>query len=201
LPPLAIAAVLALAGVASPPAASAQVPAEHIRGKVKVLEGGKLTIATREGKTAIVSLSRDWSLMVMKPVDIAAIKPGSVIGVTEIDRPSGGDECLEVHLAPPGAKMGAGHYPWDLKPGSQMTNGAVARAAQGAHGRELDVDYPGGSRHIIVARGVPVVEMVPGDRAMLHQGQSVFIAPMQTPEGGWAADRVLIGDKGEAPPL
>jgi hypothetical protein len=188
-----------LAAIAVP--AIAQIPAENIRGKVKSLEGDKLTIATREGGTAIVTLTKTWGVAVMKPVDLSAIKPGSFIGTTEIEKPGGGGQSLEVHVFPPGMKVGEGHYPWDLKPGTNMTNGTVTHEVTGGQGRELDVEYPTGVRHITVAPTVPVVMIVGGDRMMIKPGVSLFIHPTKTPDGGWTADRVLVGEKGEAPPM
>jgi hypothetical protein len=189
----------AIAAVAFP--ALAQIPAENIRGKVRSLDGDKLVVTTREGKTAIVTLSKDWGVAMMKPVDMNTIKPGSFIGTTEIEKPGGGGQSLEVHVFPPGMKMGEGHYPWDLKPGTNMTNGTVTHAVLGGKGRELDVEYPTGVRHITVPPTVPVVVIGAGDRMMIKPGVALFIHPTKTPEGGFTADRVLIGEKGEAPPM
>jgi hypothetical protein len=196
--------IIILAGLMAAVAAQAlaQIPAENIRGKVKSLDGDKLTIATREGATAIVTLTKTWGVAVMKPVDLTAIKPGSFIGTTEIEKPGGGGgESLEVHVFPPGVKIGEGHYPWDLKPGSNMTNGTVHTVVAAGKGRELDVEYPTGVRHITVAPSVPVVMIVGGDRTMIKPGVALFIHPTKTPDGGWTADRVLVGEKGEAPPM
>jgi hypothetical protein len=187
-----------LAAIAAP--ALAQIPSENIRGKVRSLEGDKLVVATREGGTAIVTLTKTWGVAVMKPVDLDAIKPGSFIGATEIDKPGGG-ESLEVHVFPPGVKIGEGHYPWDLKPGTNMTNGTVHTVVGVGKGRELDVEYPTGVRHITVAPTVPVVMIVGGSREMIKPGVALFIHPAKTPDGGWTADRILIGEKGEAPPM
>ena len=181
--------------------ALAQIPMENIRGKVRSLDGDKLTVATREGKTAIVTLTKDWGVAVMRPVDLDAIKPGSFIGTTEIEKPGGGGESLEVHVFPPGVKIGEGHYPWDLKPGANMTNGTVHTVVSVGKGRELDVTYPTGVRHITVAPTVPVVMIVGGDRMMIKPGVSLFIHPTKTPDGGWTADRILVGEHGEAPPM
>jgi hypothetical protein len=181
--------------------ALAQIPSENIRGKVKSLDGDKLVIATREGKTAIVTLDKMWGVAVMKPVDLNAIKPGSFIGTTEIEKPGGGGESLEVHVFPPGVKIGEGHYPWDLKPGTNMTNGTVHTVVSAGKGRELDVEYPTGVRHITVPASVPVVMIGAGDRTMIKPGVALFIHPTKTPDGGWTADRILIGEKGEAPPM
>ncbi len=180
--------------------ALAQIPAENIRGKVRALEGDRLTVATREGRTAIVTLSQDWSVAVTRPLDIRAIKPGDVIGVAEIET-SGGGQCLEAHLFPPGTKTSQGHYPWDLKPGASMTRGAVIRVAAAPRGRALEIGYPAGTRHIVVPPTAPVVAIGAGDRMMLKPGVSLFIQPIRTPDGGWAADRVLIGEKDQAPPM
>jgi hypothetical protein len=188
-----------LAAIALP--ALAQIPMENIRGRVKALDGDKLTVATREGSTAIVTLAKGWGVAVMKPVDIEAIKPGSFIGTTEVEKPGGGGESLEVHVFPPGVKIGEGHYPWDLKPGTNMTNGTVHTVVAAGKGRELDVEYPNGVRHITVSPSVPVVMIVGGDRAMIKPGVSLFIHPAKTPDGGWTADRVLVGEKGEPPPM
>jgi hypothetical protein len=188
-----------LAAIALP--ALAQIPMENIRGKVKSLDGDKLTVATREGSTAIVTLTKTWGVAVMRPVDLNAIKPGSFIGTTEIEKPGGGGQSLEVHVFPPGVKIGEGHYPWDLKPGTNMTNGTVHTVVNAGKGRELDVEYPNGVRHITVPPTVPVVMIGAGDRMMIKPGVSLFIHPTKTPDGGWMADRILIGEHGEAPPM
>jgi hypothetical protein len=188
-----------LAAVAVP--AFAQIPSENIRGKVKMLEGDKLIVATREGGTAIVTLSKDWGVAVMHPVDLSAIKPGSFIGTTEVEKAGGGGQSLEVHVFPPGVKMGEGHYPWDLKPGTNMTNGTVHTVVRAGKSRDLDVEYPTGVRHITVAPTVPVVMIGAGERIMIKPGVALFIHPTKTPDGGWTTDRILIGEHGEAPPM
>ncbi len=179
----------------------AQTAPEHVRGKVKSLAGDTLNVQTREGKAVRVALAATWSVVVMKPVALDAIKPGSFIGTTEIERPDGTGRSLEIHVFPPGVKIGEGHYPWDLKPHSMMTNGTVGKVVAGARGRTLEVAYPGGVRHVLAPTNVPVVAIVPGDRAMLKPGVSVFIAPTRLAGGGLAADRVLIGLNGAAPPM
>jgi hypothetical protein len=187
---------------AAPLTSLAQMPAENIRGKVKALEGDRLTVATREGRIAIITLSKGWGVAVMRPMDIGAIQPGSFIGTTEIEKPGGGGgQSLEVHVFPPGVKIGEGHYPWDLKPGANMTNGTVHTVVSAGKDRELDVEYPTGVRHITVSPTVPVVMIGGGSREMIKPGVSLFIHPMKTPDGGWAADRILIGEKGVAPPM
>jgi hypothetical protein len=199
---------LALAGMAAalalPAAAQAPAPAAqpHIRGAVKSLTGLTLAVAPHAGKTVMVNLSPKWTVVVMKPVDVSAIKPGSFIGTTEVEKADGTGRSLEVHVFPPGVKMGEGHYPWDLKPHSMMTNGTVGKVVASPQGRTLDVSYPGGARHILVPPNVPIVQITPGTRELVKPGVQVFIVPAPPPANGViAADTVALGENGAAPPM
>jgi len=194
---------LFLAGLALAVAlpAVAQAPLAHIRGKIAGLAGDTLTVATREGPIAKIKLTPDWSVVIMKHVDVSAIQPGSFIGTTNIDRPEGGGKSLEVHVFPPGVKQGEGHYPWDLKPGSMMTNGTVGKVVASGNGREIDVAYAGGVRHIVVPPGVPVVTTFPGNRADIKPGIGTVIFAGKLPSGDLITNRVLIGEHGEMPPM
>ena len=194
---------LFLAGLALAVAlpAVAQAPQIHVRGKIASLAGDTLAVVTREGPLAKIKLAPDWGVVIMKHVDVAAIQPGSFIGTTNIERPEGGGRSLEVHVFPPGVKIGEGHYPWDLQPGSMMTNGTVGKVVASANGRDLEVAYPGGVRHILVPPGVPVVTTFPGARTDIKPGIGAVIFGIKTPSGDLATNRVLIGEHGEAPPM
>jgi hypothetical protein len=199
-------AALGLAATAAqaqaPAAASATPPAPTIvRGAVTAMTDTQLTIKTDKGPQ-VVSLTPTWTVAVMKPVAIDAIQPGSFIGTTEMPSKDGSTgKSLEVHVFPPGVKMGAGHYGWDLKPGSMMTNGDVATVVAGKKGsRELDVSYPTGQRHITVPAKVPVVQITPGKREMLKVGSQVFMVVGKTPNG-LVAGSVSIGENGAKPPM
>jgi hypothetical protein len=191
----ALAAVASFAFAQSPPAES------NIRGKVASLAGDVLVVQPRHGPKATVKLAPTWIVVVMKPVDPATIQPGSFIGTTEFEKPDGTGKSLEVHVFPPGVKIGEGHYPWDLKPHSMMTNGTVGKVTASGKGRMLVVSYPGGSRNILVPPNVPVVATAPGDRTLVAKGVSVFIRAAQQADGSFAGNTVLVGVGGVAPPM
>jgi hypothetical protein len=108
---------------------------------------------------------------------------------------------LEVHVFPPGVKMGEGHYGWDLKPGSMMTNGTVGKVVAGKKGsRELDVSYSYGQRHITVPAKVPVVQITGGARDMVKVGVPVFMVVQKT-ANGMMAGSVSVGENGAKPPM
>lgn len=190
----------ATAAIAEPPPAAHPGP-HNIRGKVVSLIADQLVVKPAHGPRLTIKLAPDWAVVVMKPVDVGAIQPGSFIGATEIETPDGAGRSLEVHVFPPGVKIGEGHYPWDLKPGSMMTNGTVGQVIEGPKGRMLAVAYPGATRHILVPPNVPVVATAPGARSLLSAGVSVFILPAKTADGALAASRVLIGVNGAPPPM
>ncbi len=200
---LAALALSATAVLAQPPAAPAAPagPPPIIRGAVTAMTDTSLTVKTDKGPQT-VSLTPTWTVSVTKAVAIDAIQPGSFIGTTEMPSKDGSTgKSLEVHVFPPGVKMGEGHYGWDLKPGSMMTNGTVGTVVAGKKGsRELDVDYTYGKRHITVPANVPVVQIGPGKREMVKVGTPVFMVVRKTADG-MIANAVSVGENGAKPPM
>lgn len=193
----------ALAALAlSAAAALAQTPAGPtvVRGTVTALTATSVTVKTDKGPQT-VSLTPTWSVAVMKAVAIDAIQAGSFIGTAEMPKADGTGESLEVHVFPPGVKMGEGHYGWDLKPGSMMTNGTVGTVVAGKKGsRELDVTYSYGKRHIVVPANVPVVQIGAGKREMVKVGTPVFMV-VQKASTGLMAGSISVGENGAKPAM
>jgi hypothetical protein len=159
-----------------------------------------MTVKTDKGPQS-VGLTPNWSVAVMKPMAIDAIQPGSFIGTAEMPGKEGTGKSLEVHVFPPGVKMGEGHYGWDLKPGSMMTNGTVGTVVAGKKGsRELDVNYSYGKRHITVPANVPVVQIAGGTRELVKVGTPVFMLVQKTP-GGLTTSSISVGENGAKPPM
>jgi hypothetical protein len=188
-------------------AAYAQAPAPAVptvvRGKVTALAAGAITVQPDKGAPQKVALAPNWSVAVMKPVAVDAIQPGSFIGTTNMPKGDGVGTSLEVHVFPPGVKMGEGHYGWDLKTGSMMTNGTVGKVMAGKKGsRELDVAYNGsGLRHIVVPAKTPVVQITGGARELVKVGTPVFMVARKLPDGTLAAASVSVGENGAKPPM
>ena len=197
---LALSAALAL--VATSVAAQAPPTPTVIRGKVLTATDTTLNIQTASG-AQVVALTPTWSVTVADPVTVDAIQPGSFIGTAEMPNPDGsGGKSLEVHVFPPGVKMGEGHYGWDLKPGSMMTNGTVGTVVKGKAGsRELDVNYSYGTRHITVPPRVPIVQFTSGTHAQVKSGVPVFMVVQKGKNGGLMAGNVVIGKNGAKPPM
>ena len=57
---------------------------------------------------------------------LSDIKTGSFVGVTGMPQADGSQKAIEVHIFPEAMRgTGEGHYPWDLRPQSTMTNANV----------------------------------------------------------------------------
>lgn len=203
---LAFLAALAFAGIAF--AAEAPAPATPpaqpipVRGTVVSLAADSVTLkSSKDGAEIVLGLAPTWTVSVMKPIGIGDIKTGDFIGTAEMPQDDGTGRSLEVHVFPPGVKMGEGHYAWDLAAGSMMTNGTAGEVSESADGRTIVVDYETGTRTITVPNDVPIVQITDGTRDEIVPGVAVFAIGFPTPDGKRAAGALAIGENGTAPPM
>ena len=195
-----VVAVVALVGIAE--VHPAQAENVRLRGKVVSLDGSTLRVKTREGTDAAVALKSGWKVTGVAPASLADIKPGDFVGIASLPKSSGGDGALEVLVFPAAMKgTGEGSYPWDLRPGSTMTNATVANAVKDIEGRSLTLAYKGGEKTISVAEGIPIVTFAPATEADLKPGADVFIPAQRADDGALASGFVVVGENGVAPPM
>jgi hypothetical protein len=190
-----------VAAVLLPLYALAQAPPGVSRGTIVSIQNDTLTLKVTNGSTEKIALSKDWKVSVLKPVSVDTIQPGSFIGTAEMPQKDGTGRSLEVHVFPPGVKAGEGHYDWDLKKGSKMTNGTVGQVTGSGKGRELQVSYPNGERKITVPPNVPVVQITPGDRSLAKPGAAAFLIVAKTQGGELTSNAIAVGENGAAPPM
>jgi hypothetical protein len=192
-----------LAGIVAllPLCVMAQAPPGVARGVVVAIENDTLTLKLADGSTEKIALSKDWNVSVLKPVSVDTIQPGSFIGTAEMPQKDGTGRSLEVHVFPPGVKAGEGHYDWDLKKGSMMTNGTVGKVTVSGKGRQLEVSYPNGDRQISVPPNVPVVQITPGERSLAKPGTAAFLIVVKSPSGELGSKGIAVGENGAVPPM
>jgi hypothetical protein len=184
------------------PAMAQTAPPTRIRGTVESLEGTKLAVKTRDGQTVTVTLTQPLMVITVKKLEVSAIKPNSYVGIATRTGAGGAMQAIEVLVFPDAMRgAGEGSYPWDLEPGSTMTNGAVDGEVKASSDLTLTVAYKGGSQTIKVAPTAPVVTFAPASPSDLTQGAPVFIGATKNPEGALSASRVVVGTNGVAPPM
>lgn len=183
-------------------AAEAQTTAVRVRGTVTGFDGSALAVKTREGRDVSIRLAEAFVVVGVTTTSMAEIKPGSFIGTAAMPDKAGRLVALEVLVFPESARgSNEGHYPWDLQPGSTMTNATVAASVEGNDGKELTLTYKGGQQRVVVPNGIPVVTFVPADRSSLVPGAHVVIATQMSADGSMSAARVLVGKDGIKPPM
>ncbi|HEY3633417.1 MAG TPA: hypothetical protein VGK95_00050 [Caldimonas sp.] len=173
----------------------------RLRGTVEKLEPGALVIKERNGETMTLALADNFAVSEVLPIDPAAIQTGTFVGTAAMTGPEGTMSALEVLVFPEaGRGTGEGHYPWDLQPGSTMTNATVTTVSSGAKGRTMTLRYKDGEKTIVVPNGIPVVTVKPADRSLLVPGAKVLVFA-QVRNGQPTALRATAGRNGFAPPM
>ncbi|MEO8158526.1 MAG: hypothetical protein ABI648_12075 [Betaproteobacteria bacterium] len=192
---LMLAALTAFAGIAS-----AQSPV-RIRGTVVSLEGNVLTVKARDGKEFKIGVPANASVVAAKALTFADIKPGDFVGPASRVRPDGALEAISVQVFPAALRgvVPEGHTSWDLEPGSVMTNANVATAMTGASGREINLEYPGGSKKVIVPENAPIFTTVPADRSLLVPGAYIVTSARPGVDGALFTQRIAVSKDGVIP--
>jgi uncharacterized protein DUF5666 len=193
----AAAGLLSLSG-----SAIAQSPATtRVRGVIEAIDAHELRVMTRGGENTTLTLAKDAPVTVIAPIAIDAIKPGSFIGTAAVAQPDGTLKALEIQVFPESMRgAGEGHRPWDLAPGSTMTNGTVGDLKI-ANGRLLTLTYKGGEQKVFVPENAPVITYEPGSIADVKKGTHVIITATHNPDGTLAATRIGVGKDGLVPPM
>lgn len=182
-------------------AASQAQEAVRLRGGITGFDGKILAVRTREGADVNVEVSESVDVNYMKALRLEDVKPGTTLGTSAVPGREGKLIARELHFF--SAERGIpneGSRPWDLEPGSTMTNATVSAVAQATGGREITLTYKGGSQQVIVPEGIPVVTAVKGDHSLLKAGEYVLVAATRNPDGRVIASRIQVSKDGVRPP-
>jgi hypothetical protein len=186
-------------------AALAQAPANppvRVRGTVEKLDGNMLTVKARNGQSMNIKLADNFVVVGIQKAGIADIGKDKFIGTTTVGEKDGALIAEEVHIFPePMRGTGEGHYDWDLKPNSKMTNANVANIVAMQNDRVMTVQYKGGEKKILVTPQTVVVSYAPSDKSELKPGAPVFSVTQRQPDGSLTAARVNVGLNGQVPPM
>ena len=176
-----------------------------IRGKITAVESRSLKVATTSGEVS-VRFSEDVRIGGVAAAQLSEITAGNYVGTTAVKQADGNLKALEVHIFPETSRgTGEGHRPWDLQPGSTMTNANVEQVEQVAvakvQGQMLTLSYKGGQQKVFVPPETPIVKNVSADRSFLKAGTGVFIPAVQSEDGTLTATRITVGVGGIMPPM
>lgn len=191
-----------VAAVALSAAHAAAPKPQHVRGEIVSASASGIVVKTRDGTTVRMSLPPKVRISGLAETYLERIAKGAYIGTAAEPAADGTLYAQEVVVFPPAMHgVGEGHRPWDLTPGSTMTNAAVEAVVDGMKGRVMTLVYKGGRQEVTIPPGTPIVTIVKADRAMLKPGAHVFALARKGADGTWTPIRISIGVNGLIPPM
>jgi hypothetical protein len=195
------------ASSAAPASSAANVQPQIAAGTVTAVTASELTLSSQD-VPATYELAAQTPVMVTRKGSVSDIKPGSFLGATNVPSADGSSQSTEVHIFPPGVKMGEGDRPMgppsSSAPATRMTNGTVSAAGpadQGASstrmtngsvgqvssdsskGVQMVVAYQGGQRQITVSANTPVTVLSNGTMDQVKPGAKVVVGYVPGPNG------------------
>jgi len=174
----------------------------RIRGTVESVDGSVYVIKNRDGAEVKLSVIDPQLYVAIVKATMADIKPGQFVGATGVTQPDGSQKAIEVHIFPESMRgTGEGHYDWDLRPNTKMTNANVEQTVGGVDGPVLTVKYKDGEKKVTVGPDTPIVTYVPGEKADLKAGAKIIAFIKQLPDGSYETNRISVGRDGLTPPM
>ena len=202
----------ALAGAA---AAQDNVQPELVPGKVKTVSASEITISS-QGLARTFGVDAKTVVMTSHPGTLKDLKPGVFLGTTNNATGAVSGDSTEVHIFPPGVKMGEGDRPMGpanggstrmtngtvssartasapaSSGGQRMTNGSVGQVADSGKGVAIDVAYQGGHRRVIVTDKTPIIVLTKIRPTALTPGQNVLVGAVPGPGGQKTASFINV---------
>jgi hypothetical protein len=191
-----------LAFIFAASAASAQETV-RIRGVIESVDGPVYLVKNRDGAELKLTVTDKPLFVAIVKATMADIKPGMFVGATGQTQPDGSQKAIEVHIFPESMRgTGEGHYDWDLKPNTKMTNANVDQTVNGNDGQTLSVKYKDGEKKILVTPETAVVTYVAGSADDLKPGIKIFVgAAKKMADGTVQTPRITYGKDGLTPPM
>jgi hypothetical protein len=176
---------------------SAQAQNMRVRGTISSLDGDVLSVKTREGKDVKIQLAPDAQVATTKKVSADEFKAGSYVGVTSVKGSDGRLLAKRVHaLGPQVPQM---HGAWDGIPNSMMTNSNITNITKAGKGNELTLTNKDGVQKILVDAETEYYNFVPGTRADLKKGETIFTGA-RVDGDKLLTQRVTVSKDGVKPP-
>jgi hypothetical protein len=173
-------------------------PPVRVRATITSIDGGVLTVKTRDGAEMKLKLADNAPVNEIVKASLADVKTGSYIAVTGMPQPDGSQKALAVYIFPEAQRgLAEGYRPWDFAPNSTMTNATVDTQVGANDGQTLTVKYKDGEQKVLVTPATEITVATRKSAADLKPGQkiSVFAAKKQ-PDGTLEAPNISFGDYG-----
>ena len=187
--------VLTLLALAAPALATAQLqtqaPPVGYSGELVAFTDDSVTLTDKDGKAVVVAMTRGWTVSRPRSVAATALKSGDFVATANrpVDEHTG--TATELRILEPGYRPEYGTHMM-AQTTTAMTHGTVAAASRTQVGLELEVTYPGGSRHLIVPNDVKITNYELLSRDVLKPGTKIGAVARKGEDGVLRAGRVTL---------
>lgn len=184
--------------------AHAQTPRPGIiRGAIVSVDGANTMVKTRAGETIALHIADGQKIDAVIPAQLSDIKPGVFVGAAAMPAGDGTLKAMEVHIFPEAARgTGEGFRPFDLAPGSTMTNANISAMIDSVAGPKLTLTYKGGEQTVVVDKATPIVTFARGEISDVKPGASLDIfGAVKGANDVYEAKRIVIGRNGTKVPM
>lgn len=192
----ALAAVISTANIAA-----AQQPG-RIRGQIEKIDGGVMSLKTRDGATMNVKLADDVRVSALVKATAADIKPDTYIGIAGVPQADGSIQAFSIHIQLPASRgNGEGERPWDAKPGSTMTNAFAQSLVVAGDGQALTVKSKDGEKKVVITPTTIIAAAAPGNKSELVAGTQIIIMASEKQADGLVLAKSLYIGRGLTPAM
>jgi hypothetical protein len=194
----------AIAFALAPALAQNAPPVSSTRATIETVsaDGASLGVKTRAGEERTVRIGPKTRFVLVVPATLADVKPDSFVGIAAMPGEGSELKAMEVHIFPEAMRgTGEGYRPFDLGPGSSMTNGNVNARVDATSGPKLTVAYKGGEQTIVVDPKTPIVALAPGAQTDVKPGAAIIARGPKQDDGSIDAAFILVGKDGLVPPM
>ncbi len=171
----------------------------NVRGKITKISGQILTVKTREGTSVDIALAPTTGVRTLVKKKLSDIKTGDNVASTSIPGKDGKLHAIELHFLP--AAVPESQSPYDLKPGSLMTNAHVNGIATAKSGGTLTVTFQGKTTDVVVDSKTKIVGPADGAMSDLKAGKAVFVRATKAADGSLSSSSVTVEKGGVKPPM
>jgi hypothetical protein len=189
--------------VASAAALAQNEPPKIIRGAIVSVDGANIAVKTRSGEPFALRLKPGQTPTAVVRAQLSDIRLGVFVGTAAVPGKDGTLTALEVHIFPEAQRgTGEGVQPFDLAPGSSMTNANVSAVVDAVSGPKLTLTYKGGEQTVTVDKTTPIVTFAKGEPGDLVPGVSIEIfGASKASDDAYEAKAVAVGRGGLKVPM
>lgn len=174
------------------PVAVAQAPPRGFSGTFVSVAGDTVTLKGEDGKIFRVEMTPGWTVSANRQGTAGDIRPGDFVATQNVPVDAQTGRSTEIRILEPGYRPEEGTHAVSATNANRMTHGTVKAVSKTDAGVELEVTYPGGSRHLVVASSVPVTISDPLDKTVLQPGVAVNGVTRPGADGVQRASRLQL---------